>query len=157
MDNLFLKPSWIVYPLIHIEANPDYDNSAPIEDAELEIKQSLFVKESDKGFQMHLHLHYKTPDHLAHNLQYDIAVRLFATFNISSDPKTLPETVQREIVTDIINLGFGSLRETIASATARGPWGAYLVPFMNTDDLAEGLLEDISSGTPSDQDSEKSD
>lgn len=153
MDNLTLNPSWLVYPLLHIEANPDHDNSVAIVDTEFALKQSLFVKESENAFQMHLHLYYKTPDRLDHNLEYDISIKLFATFDITVDPRTLPEEVQREIVLDIINLGFGSIRETIAAATARGPWGTYLLPIMSVDDLAESLLEDMSSEASADQDS----
>lgn len=139
MPNLSLRPDWIVYPKIAIEANDKYDSSKPLNDQEYELRHR--IESGDK--ELYVSLHAKTPEAVESNLPYKIEVHIYAVFSIGKNLKSLSKKLANEILVDITNLLVGSIRETVTTITARSPWGAYIIPFIKVEEIAKRLLEDV--------------
>lgn len=141
MDKVSVIPVTVVYPSIIIEANPEHDPESPAIDFECEIGNSCRLDDDQKT--IHLVISYASDDSAEKNLSYNIKLRFYASFSISKRISEIPKKTQSEILEDIASLAIGSIRETIASITSRGPWGTYLVPFINHQELGSDLLEAI--------------
>lgn len=141
MDKISVIPTTIVYPSVSIEANPEHDPDIPSMDFECEIGNSCRL--DDDGKSIHLNISYTSGTSEENNLSYTIDIKFYANISMSCKFQEIPSKNQNEIFEDIASLAFGSIRETIASITARGPWGVYLVPFLNHKELGDDLLNSI--------------
>lgn len=141
MLDISLKTTWVVYPLINIEANPSHDSESPLGDEQIELKQLLEYDESDSTLRLHFSL--AMPERQDQNLEYFINVKLFATFAISKDLRKVKRETAKEVVKDIAILAVGAVREIVATTTSRGPWGTYILPFLDIEDIADSLLNDV--------------
>lgn len=141
MDKITVKPEWIVYPSIKIEANPDHDPDLPSEDLDFEIGHSCKIEEDSQS--LHINITIDNSNAEDSNAPYSISIKLYARFLISCDPSKLPSKTKLEIFEDIAALAFGSLREHIATITSRAPWGTHLIPLLSYQELAKNILETL--------------
>lgn len=141
MDKISVIPTTIFYPSVSIEANPAHDPDTPSIDFECEIGNSCRLDDDEDS--IHLNINYTSGPAEENNLSYAIDIKLYANFSMSCKFSEIPIKNQKEIFEDIASLAFGSIRETIASITSRGPWGVYLVPFLSHQELGDDMLNSL--------------
>ena len=151
MANLRLKPSWIIFPKVFIEANPDHDPELPTKDFQIEIG-SDFVQNEDHS--LHATIFVSNDDFVENNALYSLDIHVYSSFQCSKSILKLQKKIATEICLDIAHLLLGSVREIVATITSRGPWGPYVLPFVSAEDLAESLMEDLVNHKKEDSDSD---
>jgi hypothetical protein len=139
MDSINVNPKWIIFPEIHVEANSSYDNSKAVGDGPFDVGCSFNVDSHDST--LHASLFIKNEAHEELNLEYKFDLHIYSVFEINGDFSTLSEKIVNRIVNDIASLLVGSLRDMLTTLTSRGPWGAYILPFLDTKKLSKDLIE----------------
>ncbi|WP_139340917.1 hypothetical protein [Pseudomonas sp. KK4] len=138
MDRFTVVPKWVIFPEIHVEANSSYDNSKPIGEGSFDIGCTFNVDSEDST--LHASVFIKNESHEELNLEYKFDLHIYSVFEISDDYNALPVKAKERVVIDIAELLIGSLREMVITLTSRGPWGAYILPFLDVKKLSKDLI-----------------
>ncbi|WP_440064847.1 hypothetical protein ACTAB2_05655 [Pseudomonas syringae] len=144
MDSFTVKPKWIIFPDIHVEANAAHDSKLPIQEGSFDIGCTFNVDNSDSTLHASVYLTNES-DNEELNLEYKIDIHIYSVFLISEAYEGLTKKVKLRVLEDISNTLIGSLRDMIITITSRGPWGSYILPFLDVKQLALDMIESQSA------------
>lgn len=142
MAKIGVAPKWVVFPKISVEANSEFDVKRGAERHPLDLACSLQYDLEDKVLQASLSV--QNEEYIDKNIEYKIDIHVYSVFSISKNFYRLPDSLIKEITTDVASFLIGTMREIIANITSRGPWGTYLVPLLSVEQLTDQLLENMS-------------
>ncbi|MCV4341076.1 hypothetical protein [Pseudomonas capsici] len=142
MADFSARPVWMIFPKISIEANPEHAPEKEIISGEFGISNTFDYDEKEQ--ELHANISFKSEDHPHYNPEYNIHLNLYAVFKLSKNFHEISTPNAKELTLDIANALLGSLREMVTMLTSRGPWGAYVLPFIDAEILASNLAKSIS-------------
>lgn len=142
MAKFTVVPSMITFPSISVEARGDHDPDKEIKRESYSIRSSLDWDPDDNTLNINIGLkNAEDEDPDEYNKEYEIDIHIYAIFSVTDDYPSLSEKTALRVLADISACMFGSIREMLTIITSRSPWGPYMLPLLDADDLAKNLYE----------------
>jgi len=142
MDDFTVLPEVITYPSISIEARGEHDSSREIKTEGYSVGASLHWDPEDNT--LNLTVAFKNADDEdpdEYNRKYNFEIHVYAVFNMSTNYLDISEKTALGMLNDVAACIFGSIREMLILLTSRSPWGPYILPMLDAEDLAAKLYE----------------
>ena len=139
MDSFSVRPKWIIFPALHVEANSAYDSSKPIGEATFDLGCTYNFDPEDSTLHASVFMENDLDEEL--NLEYKFNIHIYSVFSISENYDSLSDKTRKKVTTDVAGLLLGSIREMLVTLTSRGPWGAYILPFLDINTLTRDLMK----------------
>ena len=132
MNQLPLRLKRYFFPLSHVEANPAYK---PDGHNEFDLETRLTSHFDPKSGIFAAQLIVTLGDNEDENLEspYFFQVAAYAGFEPAEGTEIDvldPDTMRELLATEGFKILAGAIREHLASLTARGPWGEYILPVL---------------------------
>lgn len=142
MDEFTVIPTMITYPSISIDARGEHDPTREIKQEGYSVGSSLQWDPEDDTLNITVALkNADDEDADEYNREYNFNIQAYAVFQVSSNYTELPEKVVLRMLNDVAACIFGGIREMLTLLSSRSPWGPYILPILDSENLAKALYE----------------